>query len=405
MCDFIEKNTFESKVLLLKYGEIALKGLNRTAFEKLLEQNAVAAIKKYKAAINNNDLFFYLEREQSIITVSCADHSFDMDDLIPVLSKVFGFSAINSAFKTEKDMEKIKEAAKKYIAPYLIGKKSFGVSAKRSDKSFPAKSPEISEIIGGVLFNELGGIAVNLKNPEIRVTVEIRDNGAFIHVSESGCRGAGGMPAGSNGSGLLLLSGGIDSPAAGYMMARRGMKISALHFTSEPYTSERAKEKVVKLAKILSEYCGEIKLYAVSLTKIQESIKKYCDGAYTTILLRRFMIKIAESIAKSKFFDCIITGESLGQVASQTIEAISVIYDGIKTPVFRPCIGLDKYQITEIAEKIGTYETSIEPYEDCCSVFTPRHPVTRPKLTKVLTEEHRITDAAKLIEYAINGIE
>jgi len=200
------------------------------------------------------------------------------------------------------------------------------------------------------------------------------------------------------------LSGGIDSPVAGYMMARRGMKISALHFTSEPYTSERSREKAVKLSKILSEYCGDINFYAVSLTEIQESIKKYCDEDYTTILLRRFMIKIAESIAKSDYFDCIITGESLGQVASQTIQAIKAIYDGVNTPVFRPCIGLDKYQIIETAEKIGTYETSVEPYEDCCAIFTPRHPVTKPKLGKVLDEENRIEDIGGLIERALGEI-
>lgn len=398
------ENIFETKVLLLKYGEIALKGLNRSGFERLLEQNIVAAIKKYKAE-KNIGLFFKIEREQSIITVSCGDPGFDTDDLIPALSKVFGIAAIDSAFRTEPDMEKIKQAALKYISPALSGKKSFGVSAKRSDKSFPLKSPEISRIVGGVLVESDKNIAVNLKNPEIRVTVEIRNNGAFIHASSGGRRGAGGMPLGSNGRGLLLLSGGIDSPAAGYMMARRGMKISALHFTSEPYTSERAREKAVRLSKILSEYCGQIKLYAVSLTKIQESIKKYCDLDYTTVLLRRFMIKIAESAAKKDGSDCIITGESLGQVASQTIEAIGVIYDDIKIPVFRPCIGLDKYQITEIAENIGTYETSIEPYEDCCSVFTPRHPVTKPKLARVLAEEERILGAAGLIGDALEGME
>jgi thiamine biosynthesis protein ThiI len=203
------ENIFETKVLLLKYGEIALKGLNRSGFERLLEQNIVAAIKNYKAAKNRGDLFFDIEREQSTMTVSCGDPVFDMDELVPALSKVFGISAINSAFKTEKDMEKIKEAAGKYIAPILVGKKSFGVSAKRSDKSFPIKSPEISKQIGDVLFKQ-GNTAVDLNNPEIRVIVEIRDNGAFIHSSNGGCRGAGGMPAGSNGAGLLLLSGGID---------------------------------------------------------------------------------------------------------------------------------------------------------------------------------------------------
>ena len=394
----------ESKVLLLKYGEIALKGLNRANFEKLLEQNIVNVIRNYKITTNNKDLYFNIEREQSIMTVWCEDSEFDIDNIIPVLSKVFGIVTINSAVKTEKNIDIIKETALKYISPVLENKKSFGVLAKRSDKSFAIKSPEIAMQIGDVLFENHKNIKVDLKNPEVWVAVEIRNNGAFVHASNVKFPGAGGMPTGSNGSGLLLLSGGIDSPVAGYMMARRGMKISALHFTSEPYTSERARDKVVKLSKILSQYCGEVKFYSVSLTEIQENIRKYCDGDYTTVLLRRFMLKIAESIAKSDNFDCVITGESLGQVASQTIQAIKVIYDKINLPVFRPCIGLDKSQIIEIAEKIGTYETSVEPYEDCCSIFTPRHPVTKPKLGKVLEEENRIVDIENLIERALEGI-
>ena len=394
----------ETKVLLLKYGEIALKGLNRANFERLLEQNIIAAVRNYKSASDNKDLFFHIEREQSIMAFWCENPDFDIDNMIPVLSKVFGIVTINSAVKTEADLDKIKETALKYIAPVLRGKKSFGVLAKRSDKSFPIKSPDIAAQVGDVLYEEIlkdGYIKVDLKNPDVWVAVEVRKNGTFVHASNVKYRGAGGMPTGSNGSGLLLLSGGIDSPVAGYMMARRGMKISALHFTSEPYTSERAREKVVRLSKILSEYCGDINFYSVSLTEIQESIRKYCDEDYTTVLLRRFMIKIAEKIAASECFDCVITGESLGQVASQTIEAIKVIYDKINLPVFRPCIGLDKYQIIETAEKIGTYETSVEPYEDCCVIFTPRHPVTKPKLWKVLDEENRIENTEGLIENAL----
>jgi len=393
----------ETKVLLLKYGEIALKGLNRSKFEKLLLQNIRYALKNYDN--------IHIEREQSVMSVWSGDEDFDVDGLIPVLSKVFGIAAINSAVKTEANIDKIKETALKYIKPVLENKKSFGVTAKRSDKSFPLKSPEIALQVGDALFRELNGggniIKVDLKNPEVWVAVEIRKNGAFIHASNVKQRGAGGMPVSSNGTGLLLLSGGIDSPVAGYMMARRGMKISALHFTSEPYTSERAKEKVVKLAKILTGYCGSIKFYTVSLTKIQENIRKYCGEDYTTVLLRRFMIKIAGKITNSYNIDCIITGESLGQVASQTIEAVKVIYDKINTPVFRPCIGLDKYQIIEVAEQIGTYETSIEPYEDCCTVFTPKHPVTKPKLWKVLEEEDKLDKAglSELMENALGGLE
>lgn len=392
---------FETKVLLLKYGEIALKGLNRAGFERLLEHNIIGALKNFKESANEKELYFTVEREQSTMTVECRNKNFDMENAVPALSKVFGVAAINCAFKTEKDMEKIKETALKYMSPELKNKKSFGVAAKRSDKAFPQKSPEIAASVGGALLSEHKHMTVNLKNPEVWVSVEIRSNGAFVHASNSKYRGAGGMPAGSNGKGLLLLSGGIDSPVAGYMMARRGMRIAALHFTSEPYTSERSKEKVIKLSEILSEYCGDISFDAVSLTEIQESIKKYSNGDYGTILLRRFMVKIADRIAKQSNYDCLITGESLGQVASQTIEAIKVIYEGQNTPVFRPCIGLDKSQIIEIAEKIGTYETSIEPYEDCCALFTPRHPVTKPKLERVLEEESRIPGAKDLIERAL----
>ena len=214
------------------------------------------------------------------------------------------------------------------------------------------------------------------------------------------------MPTGSNGTGLLLLSGGIDSPVAAYMMARRGMKIAAIHFTSEPYTSEASREKVIRLAKLLEDYAGSVRFYSVSLTEIQENIKKYCHEDYTTIIMRRFMMRIAEQIAGKYYYDCLITGESLGQVASQTIQAMQAVNDGIKLPVFRPCIGLDKYQSIETAEKIGTYATSIEPYDDCCAIFTPKHPVTKPKLEKVLEEESRIEKSgmskAELINIAIN---
>ena len=392
----------EKKVLLLKYGEIALKGLNRKSFEKLLEANIIEAFKKYKAANSKDkDLHFSVEREQSTMTIECPDENFDMENIVPALSKVFGIAAIHLAFKTEKEIGQIEKTAAKHISPALAKKKSFGVFARRSDKAFPLNSPEIASRVGGVLFAENGGIKVDLDNPEVWVAVEIRSNGAFVHASNAKWRGAGGMPVGSNGKGLLLLSGGIDSPVAGYMMARRGMKITALHFTSEPYTSERAKEKTVRLSKILSDYCGEIPFCEVSLTEIQESIKKHCDGGYATILLRRSMIKIAGILAAQNGYDCLVTGESLGQVASQTIEAIKVIYDGVNIPVFRPCVGLDKSQIIEIAEKIGTYETSIEPYEDCCSIFTPRHPVTKPKLEKVQKEECRIADMEGLIEKAL----
>ena len=396
------------QVLLLKYGEIALKGLNRAKFEKLLIQNIRATLSKCAEKFDLDAEKFKIEREQSAMTLWYDGENCDIDDIIPALTKVFGISVINWAIRTDKDIAKIKKAALEFIAPVLEGKKSFGVAGKRSDKTFALTSPEIAEQVGEVLFDNNGNIKVDLKKPEIWVTVEIRANGAFVHSSEIKARGAGGMPVGSNGTGLLLLSGGIDSPVAGYMIARRGMKIAAMHFTSEPYTSEASREKVVRLAKILEDYAGKIKFYSVSLTEIQENIKKYCHEDYTTIIMRRFMMQIAEQIARRYYYDCLITGESLGQVASQTIQAIQAVSEGLRLPVFRPCIGLDKYQIIEIAGQIGTYETSIEPYDDCCAIFTPRHPVTKPKLEKVLEEESRLEQSgmskAELIERAIGNI-
>ncbi|MCL2099682.1 MAG: tRNA 4-thiouridine(8) synthase ThiI [Oscillospiraceae bacterium] len=400
------------RVLLLKYGEIALKGLNRAKFEKLLIQNLRAALLKCAESYDLNADKFVLEREQSALTLwydEPGGGEFDIDCVIPAVSKVFGIILINPAIRVTKDIPEITGAALKYIAPVLEGRNSFGVTAKRSDKTFALKSPELAALVGDVLFEHHKNIKVDLKNPEIWVTVEIRANGAFLHSSALKIRGAGGIPTGSGGVGLLLLSGGIDSPVAGYMTARRGMKIAALHFTSEPYTSAASRQKVIRLAGLLEEYAGRIKFYSVSLTEIQEHIKKYCDGDYTTVILRRFMMQIAERIAEKYFYDCLITGESLGQVASQTIQAISAVNHGIKLPVFRPCIGLDKYQIIEIAERIGTYETSIEPYDDCCALFTPRHPVTRPKLYKVLHEENRIEQSGmskhELISRALERME
>lgn len=402
------------KVLLLKYGEIALKGLNRSSFEQILKSNIKKALDAHGYGSGN----FIIEKEQSTMMISRADNkndeNFDIDRIIPVVNKVFGIAAVNSAVETEKDMDAIKEAVREYVLPLLDGKKSFAVGAKRSDKSFPLKSPDIASEIGDMLYKlhtertkstangansgNINNIIVDLSNPEIKVTIEIRGNGAYVHTVKH--KGAGGVPVGSNGNGLLLLSGGIDSPVAGYMMARRGMRVSALHFTSEPYTSPRSKEKVMRLAKILSDYCGHIKFYTISVTDIQEKIREKCSWDYLTIILRHCMMKLAEEIAGKNHLQCIITGESLGQVASQTMEAINATNYGVKYPVFRPCIGLDKQQIVEIAQQIGTYETSIEPYEDCCTVFTPRHPVTKPKLYKVFEEEQKLGDMDLLISEA-----
>ncbi|GHU37716.1 putative tRNA sulfurtransferase [Clostridia bacterium] len=382
------------KVLLIKYGEIALKGLNRSVFEKLLVNNVARAIKNYGK--------FKIEREQSTLTIFAeSPETDDVTLLIPVLSKIFGIAVISPAYRTVCELEAIKDVVREYIAPEAAKYKTFGVYGKRSDKRFPLSSPALAAEVGGAILETAPGLKVNLTNPEISVAVEIRSNGAFLHAAKY--TGAGGMPVGSNGYGLLLLSGGIDSPVAGYMIARRGMRVSALHFTSEPYTSPRAREKVSRLAKIIAAYLGPVKFYTVSLTEIQELIKKHCDLDYNTIILRRFMMRIAERIAERDRYHCLITGDSLGQVASQTIEAMNVVGHVTSLPILRPCIGLDKSQIIETAQKIGTFETSVEPYDDCCAIFSPRHPVTKPKLAKVEEEEGKLHITRNISHDTIDG--
>jgi thiamine biosynthesis protein ThiI len=304
-------------------------------------------------------------------------------------SKVFGIVTIQRAAVCEKNMEDIARVAAEYVPQFLDGKRSFKVEAKRSDKSFPLDSMDLSREIGGVILSAYPRIKVNVHQPDIIVKVEIREYGAYI--SAGTFKGAGGMPVGTNGRALLLLSGGIDSPVAGYMMAKRGVKIEALHFESFPYTSERAREKVLELASILAEYAGEVRVHIVSLTHVQEELVKHCEEDYFTLLLRRYMMTIAERVAKYKGCTALVTGESLGQVASQTMQALGVTDSAVKDmPVFRPCIGMDKEEIVTISRKMGAFETSIQPYEDCCTVFTPKHPKTKPELEKVLVQENKV---------------
>jgi thiamine biosynthesis protein ThiI len=299
-------------------------------------------------------------------------------------------------------MEDIFRVAKEYVPQFLEGKRSFKVEAKRSDKSFPLDSMDLSREVGGAILSAYPRIKVNVHNPDIVVKVEIREYGAYI--SAGSFKGAGGMPVGTNGRGLLLLSGGIDSPVAGYMMAKRGVTVEALHFESFPYTSERAREKVLELASILAEYAGEVRVHIVSLTHIQEELVKSCNEDYFTLLLRRYMMTIAERVAKYKGCTALITGESLGQVASQTMQALGVTDSVVKDmPVFRPCIGMDKEEIVTISRKMGAFETSIQPYEDCCTVFTPKHPKTKPELDKVIAEENKL-DFAALADEAFNTL-
>ena len=367
------------EILLCKYGEIVLKGANKKYFEDMLCRE----MKKRAKAYGDFDIY----RAQSTIYIEPKDELADVDGMFEAAGKVFGIAAIARAAVCEKNMEDIARVAAEYIPAFLKGKSTFKVEAKRSDKTFPLDSMEISRDIGGVILSAYPRIKVDVRNPDVVVKVEIREYGAYVSAGQF--KGAGGMPVGTNGRGMLLLSGGIDSPVAGYMMAKRGVRIDAIHFESFPYTSERAREKVLELAKIVSEYAGDIKVHIVSLTHIQEELVKACEEDYFTLLLRRYMMTIAEKVAQAKGCTALITGESLGQVASQTMQALGVTDAAVNMPVFRPCIGMDKEEIVQISRKMGAFETSIQPYEDCCTVFTPKHPRTKPELEKVLREENK----------------
>jgi thiamine biosynthesis protein ThiI len=312
--------------------------------------------------------------------------------------RVFGIVGVSRCAVCGKDMESIERTVRAYIPQFLAGKKTFKVEAKRSDKRFPLGSPQIAAEVGGMILSELPHLRVNVKEPEITVHVEIREKGAFIHAGQF--KGAGGMPVGTNGKAMLLLSGGIDSPVAGYMIAKRGVTLEAVHFESFPYTSERAREKVFELARIVAQYAGSFNLHVVSLTHIQEELVKNCEEDYFTLILRRYMMAIADRLAHTNECGGLVTGESLGQVASQTMQAIGVTDPLSTLPVFRPCIGLDKEEIVQIARRIGTFDTSIQPFEDCCTVFTPRHPRTRPEIGKVIEQQNRLP-FDELVEEAI----
>ena len=370
------------EIILCKYGELILKGLNRGYFESTM----VREIKERLKDLGKCEVKY----SQSIVRIEPDDSEeyFDIDEAVRRVSHVFGIATVTRGVATEKSLEKIIEAAKIYLPDKLIGYKTFKVEGKRSDKNFPLTSPELSGEVGAAILSTVRGIRVNVKDPDVIVRVEIRENHAYITAGFE--KAAGGMPAGTAGKALLLLSGGIDSPVAGYMIARRGAIIESLHFESFPYTSELARDKVLRLADEVCEYTGKMKVHIVSLTKIQEEMRKAGIDEYFTLLLRRSMIRLANRVAESHGCQAIVTGEALGQVASQTMQALTVTNEVAKFPVFRPCIGMDKEDIITVARKIGTFETSIEPYEDCCTVFTPKHPKTRPVLEKLLVEEQKI---------------
>ena len=368
------------EVFLLKYGEIVLKGLNRGYFNSMLEKGVKRALKTVEGE-------FFFNYAQSTLCVWGSEDA-DMDTAYEKLKKVFGVATVCRGIECEKDMESIKSLLAENVDELLGSAKTFKCDAKRSDKKFPLKSPEICAICGGIVLENRPDMKVDVNNPERVITIEIRDRAAFIH--GNGEKGAGGVPVGSSGRAMLMLSGGIDSPVAGHMIARRGAAIDAVYFETPPYTGELAMEKVRTLAEKLTEYCGEMYLHAVSLTEIQETLVANCKERLFTLLLRRFMVRCASKLAERYGAGCLITGESLAQVASQTMQSLAVTDAVATVPVLRPCIGLDKEEIVVRAREIGTFETSILPYEDCCTVFTPKHPDTRPDMDEILAEEAKL---------------
>ena len=381
------------EIFLLKEGEIALKGLNKRNFEE-------AFIKNLRHRLKPLGKFEYTRAQSTVYVIPGED--VDVDEAFSRCRKVFGAAAVCRAVVCEKSMESIAETAVEYLGDELSCKRTFKVEAKRSDKHFPLKSPEICAELGGILLDKFTNLSVDVKNPEITVTVEIRDTNAYVHAVR--VSGAGGIPVGTSGKAMLLLSGGIDSPVAAYMMAKRGICVEAIHFAAPPYTSERARLKVERLCEKLTPYCGDIKFFCVPFTKIQEALRDNCPEELFTIIMRRLMMEIAQRVAAKEDCMALITGESVGQVASQTLGAMVCTDAACRIPVFRPVIGMDKTEIIEISRKIDTFETSIEPYEDCCTVFTPKHPKTRPILEEVVKAQESF-DFEPLIAEAVENTE
>ncbi|MBM7614909.1 tRNA uracil 4-sulfurtransferase ThiI [Alkaliphilus hydrothermalis] len=381
------------KVIVIRYGEIMLKGANKRFFEdKLVKQirHALGDLGKPKVYKQHSRIYVDVE-------------GYDENQLIERIRRVFGVTLISTSKRFDVDLDRIREEALKELRDRVKydGAKTFKVETKRVDKNFPLGSLDLSRELGGHLLKNVDEVQVDVHNPDTMIYVEIREK-AFVFSNK--IMGLGGLPVGCNGKGLLLLSGGIDSPVAGWMVAKRGVEIAAVHFHSYPFTSERAKEKVMDLARIVSGYVGQFKVYSVNLLPIQKEINEKCPPEEMTILSRRFMMMIAERVASKIGANGLITGESLGQVASQTIESLHATNSAVSIPVFRPLIAMDKVDIIEIARKIDTYETSILPFEDCCTVFLPKRPVTKPRLDKILRSEAKL-DVEALIEAAISNME
>lgn len=382
------------EILLIKDGEIALKGLNRSSFEETL-------IRNLKRRLCDVGEFSFLKAQSTIYAMPKSD-DVDFEMAIERVKKVFGVSVFSRACVLNKDIDEILLKAPDYLKDTLNEVKTFKVEAKRSDKRFPLTSPQICASLGEKLLDYFPHLTVDVHNPDVVVTVEIRDFGAYVHAGK--IKGAGGMPVGSSGQASVLMSGGIDSPVAAYVMAKRGLTLDAIHFESPPYTSERAKQKVIKLTEIVGRYCGRIYLHVVPFTEIQEEIKKNCPEELFTIIMRRLMMRVAEKIANTTGSMALITGESLAQVASQTIQAMACTEAVVDMPVLRPLIGMDKSEIIAISQKIDTFETSILPYEDCCTVFTPRHPKTKPSLEEVALAE-AVLPIDELVDRAVRETE
>ncbi len=385
----------EQNILIVRCGEVALKGMNKPYFERMLADRIRTNLRGFEGVD--------VKRHEGLIFVR-ADKRLSMDAIIKETTKVFGVASVSKAIEAEPELDKIGEAAVGYMTELINtrGVKTFKVEAKRADKNFPVKSPEIGRIIGAKILIGCKVLKVDVHDPDVLLHVDVRHDRTYIY--EGKVSGFGGLPLGTNGKGMVLLSGGIDSPVAAWMMAKRGMLIEAVHFHSYPYTSPRAQQKVEELAGILASYCGRFKMHVINLLPIQEQIVMNCPEEETTILVRRFMMKIAERIAEKRDCMMLITGENLGQVASQTAEALVVTDASVTKPVMRPLIAMDKVDIMEKAKEIGTYEKSIEPYEDCCTVFLPKHPTTKPRLERILASEGKL-DAEGLIEVALNSAE
>ncbi|MGN0569372.1 MAG: tRNA uracil 4-sulfurtransferase ThiI [Candidatus Fimenecus sp.] len=378
------------EIILIKNGELALKGLNRSTFEDILIKNIRRRLKPLGD--------FEYRKEQSTVSVVPLDDSVDMDEVNERIARVFGIACYSRALQVEKDMGEILKYAPEYLAEQLKNAKTFKVEGKRSDKKFPLTSPQMSAEVGGAVLEKFPHLKVDVKNPDVLITIEIRDKYAFIRGNQT--KGAGGMPTGTAGKSAILISGGIDSPVAAYMMAKRGLTLTAIHFASPPYTSPQSEEKVHDLLRQVSKFSGNITLFTVGFTEIQEQIRDNCPEDLFTLVMRRFMMRIAEKIAEKEECKALITGESLGQVASQTLPALACTDAVVSMPVFRPLIGLDKDEIIAVSRKINTFDISIQPFEDCCTVFTPKHPKTKPQIS-ILEDAEKALDMDGLIEKAL----